>query len=163
MERVPIVNSNDEIIGYKNRDELDYDNDIVRSSSLWITNGLGQVLLAQRKFSKKTNPGKWSEAVGGTVANDDDYESTIYREAEEELGIVNEKFSIGPKQYVSGPPQNYYVQWYKAQLDWPIEKFTPQEEEVEKIDWIDADELKKQVFENPERYIPELEGILKLF
>lgn len=163
MERVPIVDSNDEIIDYKNRDELDYRNDIVRSSSLWITNSMGQVLLAQRKLTKKTNPGKWSEAVGGTVANDDDYEATVYREAEEELGIVNEVFAIGPKQFVNGPPQNYFVQWYEAKLDWPIERFKPQEEEVEKIEWFDTQDLKRQVSENSEKFISEFEKILDLF
>lgn len=37
-------------------------------------------------MTKRTDPGKWAEAIGGTVRGDDDYESTIYREAEE-LGI----------------------------------------------------------------------------
>lgn len=162
MERIPVVDDKDEVIGYKNREELDYSTDIVRSSSLWITNSLGQVLLAQRKMTKKINPGKWSEAVGGTVENEDTYESTIYREAEEELGITNQVFIIGPKQYIPGPPANYFVQWYRLTIDCPVEVFTPQETEVEQVVWFDLSILKNDVKNNPDKYINELPEIIKL-
>lgn len=98
---VPVVNNRDEIIGYKKREELDLSSDLVRSASLWITNSKGQVLLAQRKFTKRTDPGKWAEAVGGTVDGKDSYEETVYREAEEELGIRDVQFTLGPKNSLS--------------------------------------------------------------
>ncbi len=52
------------------------------------------------------------KAVGGTVDNEDSYEETVYREAEEELGIKGVTFTLGPRQFVAGPPANYFVQWY---------------------------------------------------
>lgn len=85
--QVPIVNLNDEIIAYKDRSEIYYGNDIFRTASPWVTNSNGDVLVAQRKFYKKVDPGKWAEAVGGTVENNDSYLKTIVREAEEELGL----------------------------------------------------------------------------
>jgi len=160
--KVPVVNKVDEIIGFKEREALDLDNDIVRSSSLWITNNKGQVLLAQRKMTKRTNPGKWAEAVGGTVDGDDDYEITVYREAEEELGITDQKFLIGPKQFVTGPPAHYFVQWYFVNLDWPVEKFVPQESEVEQVAWFDLQALINDMEINPQTYIAELPEIIKL-
>lgn len=93
--KIPIVNRQDMIIGYKRREELDPSMDIVRSASLWITNSKGEVLLAQRKSTKRTDPGKWAEAVGGTVDGGDSYEETIYREADEELGIRGENSERG--------------------------------------------------------------------
>lgn len=51
----------------KSRDDIDYSKDIFRTASLWITNSNGDILLAQRKFDKKVDPGKWAEAVVGTV------------------------------------------------------------------------------------------------
>lgn len=155
---VPIVNRQDEVIGYKRREELDLAADIVRSASLWITNSKGQVLLAQRKFTKRTDPGKWAEAVGGTVDGHDSYEETVYREAMEELGVSDEKFTIGPKQFVSGPPNSYFVQWYFAVLDWPIEKFSPQASEVEQIAWLDLSDLRQDVTKNPNKYIAAMLG-----
>ena len=163
FERIPIVDKNDELIGYKDRTSLDLATDIVRSSSVWITNTKGQVLLAQRKFTKRTDPGKWAEAVGGTVEEGDDYESTAYREAEEELGIENQQFAIGPKQFIAGPPANYFVQWYTVVLDWPVEKFIPQESEVEQVVWWDLDELQRDMRQNPDKYIAALPEIIALF
>jgi isopentenyldiphosphate isomerase len=57
---IPVVNEKDEIIGHKDRADVDPSVDIVRSASLWITNRNGDILLAQRKFTKRNNPGKWS-------------------------------------------------------------------------------------------------------
>ena len=160
--KITIVNKNDEVIAYKERADLDVDKDIVRSASLWITNSKGEILLAQRKFDKRTDPGKWAEAVGGTVDNEDSYEDTVYREADEELGVKNEMFTIGPKQFVAGPPANYFVQWYYAVLDWPIEKFVPQVSEVEQIAWWSPDALERDMDEHPEKYIDALPVMLRL-
>jgi isopentenyl-diphosphate Delta-isomerase len=160
--KVPIVSTSDEIIGYKEREELDLDKDIVRSASLWITNNKGQVLLAQRKFTKRTDPGKWAEAVGGTVDDEDSYEETVYREAEEELGIKGVEFTLGPKQFVQGPPNSYFVQWYYVTLDWPIEKFIPQESEVEQVTWWSLDDLRNDIKNHPEQYIAALPGMIDL-
>ena len=50
--KIPIVNRKDEVIGRKERLELDYSNDIYRSASVWITNSNGDVVLAQRKMDQ---------------------------------------------------------------------------------------------------------------
>ena len=100
---IPIVNDNDEVIAAKNRSDLDYANDIFRTSSLWITNKKGEILLAQRAFDKQANPGKWGEAVGGVVEGEDSYDETIRREAEEELGLtVHRSFSKISRAMVYG-------------------------------------------------------------
>lgn len=52
---IPIVNDNDKIIGYKPRDDRNT-KDMYRVSALWITNSKGDILLAQRAFTKKHNP-----------------------------------------------------------------------------------------------------------
>lgn len=162
MVEIPIVNEQDEIIGHKLREEVDLEHDIVRSASLWITDSQGRILLAQRKLTKRTDPGKWAEAVGGTVDGDDSYEDTVYREAEEELGIIGQKFTLGPKQFIKGPPANYFAQWYYVTLDWPIEKFVPQESEVEQIAWWEPELLAKDMAEHRETYIDALPGIVRL-
>lgn len=162
MIEIPIVNEKDEVIGYKPREAVDLENDIVRSASLWITDSQGRVLLAQRKLTKRTDPGKWAEAVGGTVDGQDSYEETVYREAEEELGITGVTFELGPKQFIQGPPSHYFAQWYKVTLDWPIERFVPQESEVEQVAWVDVDVLKRDMATNPDKYIAALPGIVGL-
>lgn len=159
---IPVVNEKDEIIEYKNRADVNPSVDIVRSASLWITNRSGDILLAQRKYTKRSNPGKWSEAVGGTVEGEDGYESTMLREAEEEIGFKVDSYEIGPKQYVSSPAK-YFVQWYQTIIDEPIEAFQPQEEELEQLAWINEEQFVKELKDTPEKYIDEMQEIARLF
>lgn len=159
---IPIVDQNDAVILHKERKDIDYANDIFRTASLWITNSNGDILLAQRKFDKKVDPGKWAEAVGGTVENDDTYEATVTREAEEELGIRDVKIALGPKQLIT-TPCSYFVQWYVAVIDEPIDHFVIQEDEVEQIAWISRQQLERELQETPDKYIEAMSGILNLF
>ncbi len=155
------MNDEDEIIGKKPRAEIDYKTDIFRTASLWITNGKGDVLLAQRKLDKKVDPGKWAEAVGGTVEDDDTYEETIIRETKEEVGLVVERMSIGPKQFIT-TPCSYFVQWYTTTIDQPIESFSIQDEEVEQIAWISVEHLRRELVSTPDKYIDAMPEILHL-
>ncbi len=85
--QIPIVNEQDEIIGYKDRKDRNLV-DITRVSALWITNEDGEILLAQRGLNKTHSPGLWGPAVAGTVEEGETYESNIIKEAEEEIGLV---------------------------------------------------------------------------
>ena len=67
MERIIIVNEDDNQIGLKERGTLNDDGDIYRVSGLWVVNLKGDILLAQRGFSKTNHPGEWGVAVSGTV------------------------------------------------------------------------------------------------
>ena len=82
-----IVNENDEIIDYKPRNEIDYKKDYYRIGCLWLTNSKGEVLLAQRLLTKDKDPGMWGPSAAGTLEKGESYESNIYKEAEEELGL----------------------------------------------------------------------------
>jgi len=158
---IPIVNLNDEIIAHKDRSEIDYTHDIFRTASLWITNSDGDVLLAQRKFDKKVDPGKWAEAVGGTVENNDSYFETIVREADEELGLKDVEIKTGPKQFITTPCQ-YFVQWCTACIDKHISEFKIQKEEVEQIAWVPLNQLNDELKTNPDKYIEALPKIVEL-
>ena len=158
---IPIVDEQDTVIGRKDRAEIDYDNDIFRTASLWITNSNGDVLLAQRKFDKKVDPGKWAEAVGGMVEGDDSYEETVIREAEEELGLRGIELTKGSKQYIT-TPCSYFVQWYTVTIDKGIADFIVQQEEVEQIAWISRVQLKQELRDNPKKYIEAMPAIVEL-
>lgn len=162
MPTIQLVSDQDEVIGCKNREGLDTSTDIFQTTSLWITNGRNEVLLAQRKLDKRIDPGKWAEAVGGTVECEDDYETTIIREAEEELGLKTFELKPGPKQFITTPCR-YFVQWYIATIDESVGYFTPQEEEVEQIQWVPLDQLVSDLQKNSDEYIEVMTDIVKLF
>lgn len=160
--QIPVVNINDAIIAYKERDAINFDVDIFRTASLWITNSKGEVLLAQRKHNKRVDPGKWAEAVGGTVEGDDSYEETVLREAEEELGLKNISVTLGPKQLITTPGR-YFVQWFTIRVDQDISAFTIQEDEVEQVAWISQEQLLYELQAKPNKYIPAMKDVVALF
>jgi len=161
--QIPIVDANDIIIAYKDRSELDFDKDIFRTASLWVVNSNGDVLLSQRKLTKRKDPGKWSEAVGGTVEGDDTYLKTISREAKEELGLENTLFVEGPKKFVTTKSYRGFVQWYTLCMDKGISDFNIQEDEIEQVAWVPIKQLQDDVRNFPDKYIESMSGALELF
>lgn len=144
-----IVNEQDEIIGHKHRHEI-WPDDIYRVAALWIENSKGEVLLAQRGFTKKNNPGKWWPAVAGTIDKWESYEENIYKEAEEELGIVGKTFSFVTKVYNPWPKFFYFCSWYELLLDRKIEDFVLEYPQVESVRWFRKDEIKNMIENSPE-------------
>jgi isopentenyldiphosphate isomerase len=155
-----VVNENDEIVEYKLRNEIDFEKEYYRFSALWLTNDDGQVLMAQRLLSKDKDPGKWGPAAAGTLEKGEEYESNIYKEAEEEIGLTGVKFEIGKKLKLE-LPRKCFCQLYIGVCNKPAEYFIPQPEEVEKVAWIDLEELRKDLLINPSKYVPNLDVIIE--
>lgn len=159
---IPIVDENDQIVGHKDRADIDHEREIYRVAALWLTNSAGEVLIAQRKLSKDKDPGMWGPAVSGTVEQDETYEVNIYKEAEEEIGLTQVEFKLGPKTRVR-IPRNFFSQWFTATVDKLIEEFRIAEEEVEQIKWVSFDDLARDVEDNPGNYVLPMPDIVKLF
>lgn len=159
--KIVIVNENDEIIGHKERGTLNRA-DIYRVSALWIQNSKGEILLAQRSFNKKNNPGKWGPAVAGTIDKGESYESNIIKEAKEEIGLKNHHFQKSFCHFSDGE-HKHFTQWFFALVDKKIEDFAIQKEEVEKIKWFPPDELKKELQEHQEEFLPTMKKYFELF
>lgn len=156
-----VVDETDSVLGVKDDKTITH-NDIYRVSSLWLTNSLDQVLIAQRKLTKRNDPGKWGPAVSGTLEESETYETNIYKEAEEEIGLSGVEFQPGPKIF-NDDVYRYFVQWFTCQIDWPLDKFTIQTDEVEQIAWINRLELLRDVKTNPDKYIKTAYRFSELF
>jgi len=150
--KVIIVNEKDEIIGYKEGSALKQE-DIYRVSALWVTNSQGEILLARRHHTKTHHPRKWGPAVAGTVDEGETYQDNILKEAEEELGLKNIKLILGPK-IKTDDEYRHFTQWYLLNIDKKIDEFKIQEDEVEEIKWFSPEELKKQLEEHPDEFLP---------
>lgn len=154
-----IVDDQDNIIGAKPRNEIDFTKDYFRSSGLWLTNSNGQVLIAQRVLSKDKDPGKWGPAAGGTLEVGETYESNAYKEAEEELGLTEVNLKLGPKMKVTSP-RHCFCQWFFADCDQTETEFTLQTAEVEQVKWINMDEFFTDVLNNPDKYLPTMPAVI---
>lgn len=154
MMKIVIVNENDEVIGSKERESVTI-NEIYRVSALWITNSKGEILLARRALTKKKDPGLWGPAVAGTVDEGETYESSIIKEAEEELGLKNIKPVKSHKSRLKSP-RNFFTQWFSLKLDKKAEDFDFNKEEVAEIKWFTEQELNDLIKKHPEKVIPSL-------
>ena len=155
-----IVDDQDNLIGAKPRNKIDFEKDYFRCSGLWLTNGKGQVLIAQRVLSKDKDPGKWGPAVGGTLEVGETYESNAHKEASEELGLTNVNLTLGPKMKVTRP-RHCFCQWFIASCDKVENEFTLQASEVEQVKWIDKDAFIEEVRINPKKYLPTMPLIVE--
>jgi isopentenyldiphosphate isomerase len=158
--KIPIVNEQDEIIKVIDSSERKKD-DICRVSALWVTNIDGNILLAQRAFSKKNSPGLWGPAVAGTVEEGETYELNVIKEAEEEIKLTELKPISGPKIRRS-TSHEYFVQWFTAVVDYNY-PFIKQDTEVEKIQWFTKDEILKLLKEKPEIFVTNLKQDMNFF
>ena len=113
-----IVDEQDNLIGAKPRNEIDFKNGYYRISGLWLTSSNGQILIAQRLLTKDKDPGKWGPAAAGTLEVGETYESNAYKEAEEEIGLTGVTFTQGPKMKFT-TPRHSFCQWYTAVCDKP--------------------------------------------
>ena len=159
---VVVVDKNDRVIGSKPRDEL-LPTDIYRVSGIWVTNSKDQVLLAQRQLGKRNDPGKWGPAAAGTVEPGETYETNAYKEAGEEIGLSGFELKKGSKVLNDAGERAFFAQWFTCVVDWPIEKFKIQEDEVEKLEWVYKATLKKELKEQPDKFIAGSEKVWKDF
>lgn len=156
---IPIVDSNDKIIRYKDRKKITV-NDIYRVSALWLTNERGEFLLAKRASTKKHDPGKWGPAVAGTVEKGETYNINIRKETFEELGI-----KITPKKTLKierVSKWHYFVQWYAAKIDSKT-KLKPNITEVAEIKWFSKKEFYLWYKKNPEIFLSNVITHVKKF
>jgi isopentenyl-diphosphate delta-isomerase len=158
--KIQIVDEQDRPVGVKEYSEVNDKIDIYQVSALWLTNSKNQVLLAQRASTKRNDPGKWGPAVAGTVEEGETYEINIYKEAKEEIGLKGVHFTKGPKMYFTYPG-DHFVQWYLATLDRDIEDFVRQPAEVDALEWVDIERLKKELKANPDKYIGSMAQIVE--
>lgn len=157
-----IVDKDDNVIQTVDRSDFNSATDIYRVSGLWVTNGQGEVLLAQRSFSKTNGAGQWGPAVAGTVEEGETYLSNIIKETEEEIGVIDIQFTEGPKVFWDGS-RKFFCQWYSAIIDKPADEFSVSKDEVEQVAWVGLDTLNNELESNPDKYIPSMKNVPEIY
>ena len=150
--RIPIVNEQDEIIGHKERYEK-ASGDINRVSRLFVFNEKGEFLVAKRQLVKKTEPDKWGPSVAGTVDEGYDYDSTVLKEAEEEIGLKNIKPIFYKKIFCENKQSRRFAGIYYVTINSKEVKFSLQKEEVSEVKWVSISELEDWFNKKPEDFV----------
>lgn len=156
-----VVDDEDNIIGYKASGKTK--DQRIRITAIWLKNSQDQILIAQRSSSKWLHPLKWGPAAAGTVEKGESYLVNAEKELEEEIGVNDVALQELTKQFYEFETGKRVCMWYQAIIDWPIDKFTLQEDEVEQIKWVDKAWLKQDLAKNPDHYVPSAQTWIKLF
>lgn len=161
-EKIAVVDDNNHVISYKNKDELT-DNECWRASCVWIEDGKGNVLMQKRVDDTKIEPSKWTCAAIGTVTADDSYESTAKRELYEEIGVRN--VPLKPTRTMLCQ-SSFGSRWYKgftAICNKPVESFNLQEDEVAKVAWLDKNNVLAEIEAGDPKYASTAKYYKELF
>lgn len=157
LEIIPVVNHNDDIIWYKARKDITHE-DIYRVSACWIKDKEWNILLAQRSFTKKHNPGKRWPAVAGTVQQDETYLQNIIKEIKEEVNIdaIESDVMLWPKRLRDGE-HKYFWQWFILTYTWDKSLLKAEEWAVEQLKRYTPDELQDLITNHWEDCLQSLE------
>lgn len=148
------VDQDDVVLGWITPEQRS-DHHIYQVSALWLTNSRGEILMAQRHPGMANAGGLWGPAVAGTVEAGESYHDNIVKEAAEEIGLTGVSFTPGPKVFIGKdePGRTYFCQWFFATVDRPAADFVLEPEEVSAVRWIKPADLRREITEQPAKYL----------
>lgn len=121
---------------------------------VWLMNEEGKLLFQKRSANKKRNPNKWTR-TGGHVDSGETSLIGIQREVEEEIGvkIPQDKFELIDIEKIESDKCNHHFTYsYFSYVNYKIEDYTMQKEEVSDLKYISIEEMKKAKNSNDESY-----------
>ena len=153
MTEVILVDENDNEIGTEEKMKAHQEGKLHRAFSIFIFNSKGELLLQKRAKSKYHSGGLWSNTCCSHPMPGEALEKTVHRRLIEEMGFdceLKEIFSFTYKaKFDNGLIEHEYDHVFIGKFDG---KPTPNPEEVDEWKWIDVEELKKGIQENPDNY-----------
>jgi isopentenyldiphosphate isomerase len=96
-ETLDIVDNQDNVIGTVRRDEsfkAMKSGGNLRAAEMYIINDKGELWIPRRQTHKKIAPGGLDFSASGHVSSGEDYETSLYREAKEELNLDIDKSKL---------------------------------------------------------------------
>jgi len=153
MSEVILVDENDNVIGTGEKIKTHQEGKLHRAFSIFVFNSKGQLLLQRRAKSKYHSGGLWSNTCCSHPSPGESLEEAVHRRLKEEMGFDCELRGIFSFTYKVKFDDDLFENEYDHVF---IGKFdgnpNPNPEEVDEWKWIDLEELKKGIRENPDNY-----------
>ena len=151
-----LVDSSDREVGYEQKEKCHKNPaPLHRAFSIFVFNGKGELLIQKRNGKKKTWGGFWSNTCCSHPRKGEKVMDAAMRRLHEELGFSTHLKHVFKFEYDAVFDRT----WGEHELDHVFVgeydgEVSPSKEEVENCKWIDADELRKDMKEHPEKYTP---------
>ncbi len=153
MEKVILVDENDQAIGTMEKMEAHEKALLHRAFSVFIFNSKNEMLIHQRAFSKYHSGGLWTNACCSHPRENETAEQAAHRRLEEEMGFdcdINHQFSFVYKAELDqGLTEHEFDHVFTGIYENEIK---PNPEEVAAFKYISISDLKKDLNAHPERY-----------
>ena len=163
MEKVVLVNKKDEEIGIEEKLKVHREGKLHRSFSILIFNSKGQLLIQQRTKFKHHSPLLWSNTCCSHPRPKEDLKEAAKRRLKEEMGIecdLKKVFSFIYKAKSGNFIEHEFDHVFIGKFDGNPK---PNKKEVQNFRWINLEELKKDIKENPKKYTFWFRKILKIY
>lgn len=147
-EFITEVDRNNKVIGARPREDFYSGNHIHRGVHALLLNTKNQLLISHRAKSKRWDPDLDDYSASGTVGNETE-QACLIREVREELGIPVTNPRLLCTFYHQQPDDRAFHTIFVVRSE---AEPVIQPEEVASTRWVDLNELKKEVAENPERF-----------
>lgn len=152
MPNVILVDEKDNEIGVKEKMAAHVEGKLHRCFSIFIFNSKGQLLLQKRAKGKYHSGGLWTNTCCSHPRPNKNLKEEAEKRLKEEMGIecdLKEIFSFIYKAKVGNLIEHEFDHVFLGKFDG---KPQPDEKEAEDWKWIEPEELRKDIKENPEKY-----------
>ncbi len=155
-EKLILVDKNDQIIGYENKDVCHQGKGLLhRAFSIFLFNSNGELLLQQRSQEKRLWGLFWSNTCCSHPRKGETYEQATQRRLQEELGLKAPLHFLYKFQYQAQfkdiGSENELCSVYVGKTDEPP-NINPTE--IAAIKYISPDDLEKEMERQPEQFTP---------
>ena len=156
MAMLDVVDEEDNIIGQASFEECHTKGLRHRGASVLVfrDSSLKEMLIQKRSLHLAADPGKFISSASGHVDSGEGYEEAALREMYEEIfhGMEETRLAlrlIVKMSIIDRPMNREFVSLYYTVCPGP---FSPQPDEVMKLEFVSVDTLRKDMAANPERY-----------
>lgn len=153
MEYITAVDEFDKEIGSVEKMEAHQKGLLHRAFSILVFNTNNELLLQKRHSEKYHSPGLWTNTCCSHPRFGESLKEAVYRRLQEEMGFtceLKEIFSFVYKiEFEENLVENEYDHVFSGIYDGEV---IPNSEEVEDFKWVNMDEVRADVKNNPQLY-----------
>ncbi|MFQ6020532.1 MAG: isopentenyl-diphosphate Delta-isomerase [Candidatus Aenigmatarchaeota archaeon] len=156
MEEIILVDENDNEIGFEEKIKAHMNGGkLHRAFSIFVFNSKGQLLIQKRAEDKYHFGDLWANTCCSHPRKGETLEQAVHRRLKEEFGFdceLKEVFSfIYKADFKNGLSENEFDHVFIGKYDGEVK---PDFKEISEWKWINIEELRKDIQENPDKYTP---------